>query len=246
WMGEWKDGLFHPFNNEPKMLDILPGHLAPTVARAADGQLRAIGIVDERRTPQAQEDAGWAHTYSLPRTWRLMPDQRTLGQAPAPELRKLRGECLATSGARNLSEEPITLATMPHAYELEVQLGDTTESAVVAFDLLCSPDREECTRVSFDLGLDEVVLDLSQSTTSGEREGPDVVRGTYDRTAFGDPQTVRVFVDGSVIDVFVNDSAAFAFRSYPERSDSTGVQVTALKGNISTSRVAAWALSLPE
>src|SRR5690606_12812035 len=37
WTGTWKEGLFSPFTKEPKPLDILPGHLSPTVARAKDG-----------------------------------------------------------------------------------------------------------------------------------------------------------------------------------------------------------------
>ena len=246
WMGDWKEGLFHPFDREPKMLDILPGHLAPTVARAEDGQLRAIGIVDERRTPQSQEDAGWAHTYSLPRSWRLLPDQHTLGQAPAPELRKLRGEQTIHANAQQLGTDALLLREDSHAYELEITLGVSSADAILGLDLLASPGGEEVTRLDFDLASDEITLDLGKSTTSGEREGPDEVSGSYDRTGFGKPETLRVFVDGSVIDVFINDAAAFSFRSYPRRKDSTGVQVAARNGSVNAVSIRSWTLTKPQ
>jgi sucrose-6-phosphate hydrolase SacC (GH32 family) len=245
WTGEWRDGRFHPFDNEPKMLDVIPGHLAPTVARADDGQLRAIGIVDERRTPQSQEDAGWAHTYSLPRSWSLMADGRTMGQAPAPELLALRGDAVVTSGAQRIEATPLSLVDGVHAYEMEIEVDEIAPGSVLVLDLLVSPDRQEYTRLSFDTSSNEVSLDLAQSTLSSEREGPDVVSGSFDANAFGRIQTIRVFADGSVVDVFINDAAAFAFRAYPERADSTGVQILASKGSASLSGVTVWPLRKP-
>ena len=240
WAGEWKDGRFHPFDNEPKMLDIIPGHLAPTVARGTDGQLRAIGIVDERRSPQSQEDAGWAHTFSFPRTWRLMPDNRTLGQAPAPELQALRGAPVTSLTNQRVGSELVTLFEGIHAFEIEIGIDSAEPGSVIALDILASPDREEYTRVLFDMGAGDVVLNKEHSTTSTEGEGPDVLAGDYDTAAFGEIRTIRAFVDGSVVDVFINDAAAFSFRSYPERDDSTRVQILAPSGAADLSHVTVW------
>lgn len=245
WTGRWRDGLFHPHVNRPKMLDILPGHLAPTVARAADGSLRAIGIVDERRSPQSQEDAGWAHTFSFPRAWRLMPDGETLGQAPAPELLALRSEQLDARGPFRLGAEAVQLAAGAHACEVQLDIDAASESAVLTVDVLASPDLEEMTRLSFDLARHEVRLDKSLSTRSKEGEGPEVLRGTYDAEAFGEMRRIRVFLDGSVVEVFINDAAVFSFRSYPEREDSTGVRVSAPEGAVSLSGSTVWLLRSP-
>ena len=246
WAGEWRDGLFHPFEKKPKMLDIIPGHLAPTVARGKDGQLRAIGIVDERRTPQAQEDAGWAHTYSLPRSWFLMPDGRTMGQAPAPEVAALRGDAVMKTKPQHLDAGPLAISSGMHAYELEIKLTCSESGAALALDILMSPDGEEFTQLVFHLGENEVTLDLSQSTMSAEGEGPSTYSGIYDASAFGEIRTIRAFVDGSVVDVFINDAAAFAFRSYPARKDSTGVQVSAVNGSIELAGTVVWPLEKPE
>jgi sucrose-6-phosphate hydrolase SacC (GH32 family) len=227
WTGRWADGLFKPFDSEPKMLDLVPGHLAPTVARAVDGDLRAIGIIDERRTPAAQLRAGWAHTFSLPRVWSLRPDQRTLGQSPAPELRTLRGEVLKSADRMPIGVAPTLLAQGLNAYEVQIDLADwPADGGALAVDLMASEGDREVTRLMFDRTNGRVTVDLSRSTLSGEREGPPVLTGTYDARAFGAMNRVRLFVDGSVVEVFINDAAAYGIRSYPSLPQSTQVRLS--------------------
>lgn len=244
WTGQWRDGQFHPFATEPQPLDLVPGHLAPTVARAADGRLRAIGIVDERRSPQAQEDAGWANLFSLPRQWFLMPDGRTLGQAPAPELTALRGEVMVLPAQR--LDGGLPLIDNARAYEVEVRVADLPRGARLGLDLLSSADGAESTRIYYDGVAGEVVVDKSRSTLSTEEEGPRVLRGAYPIDRFGPVRTLRAFVDGSVIEVFINDAAAFSFRAYPTRSDSTGARLFADRGAIDLAGVAIWPLAEPQ
>ena len=228
WTGEWTGGLFKPYFREPRPLDLVPGHLAPTVERAEDGQLRAIGIIDERRTPKSQLLAGWAHTLSLPRTWFLMPDGRTLGQAPAPELRALRGASRFEHKAVQVGHDPVAVAGGLHAYELLAELGGTSAATdPITIDVMVSDDGREYTRLSLDPATGRVVVDKSHSSLSATGEGPQVVQGTYEMTAFGPPRTLRVFVDGSAIEVFINDAAAFAVRSYPSLPESTGIRMAA-------------------
>ena len=246
WTGEWVDGLFKPYFREPKLLDLVPGHLAPTAGRAADGQLRAIGIIDERRTSAAQRRAGWAHTFSLPRSWRLLADLRTLGQAPAPELAALRGPLQATRDAMSLGSAPIGLAQGLNAYELQLDV-DTwpADAGPIAIDVMASDDGREVTRLLFDRHAGSVSVDLSRSTLSGEREGPAQLQGRYDTPAFGAMNRLRVIVDGSVIQVFVNDAAAYGVRSYPSLPDSTRMRVSATGSSPVTAGVRLWPLRRP-
>ena len=173
WTGTWSGGLFKPFSTTAKPLDLQPGHLAPTVARAADGQLRAIGIIDERRTPAAQQRAGWAHTFSLPRVWRLMPDQRTLGQALAPELALLGGTPSLERSGMAVDAKPTTLANSPQAYEIEIDLDRAAAAGgPITLNLLAAADGRKATRLVFDPRQNQVQVDLSRATLSSEREGP--------------------------------------------------------------------------
>jgi beta-fructofuranosidase len=246
WTGEWSDGSFKPFFRTPKNLDLVPGHLAPTVARAADGQLRAIGIVDERRSPPAQERAGWANTFSLPRVWFLMPDKLTLGQAPAPELLALRGARQFERDDMVLNHEPVKLASELRAFELLVELdAKKPGSGHIVIDVLASDDGRELTRLLFDPANGRVTVDKSKSSLSGEDEGPQLLGGDYASDAFGTMRRLRVIVDGSVIEVFVNDAAAYAVRSYPSLSGSTQVRMSAQGAEPHVARVQLWPLQRP-
>ena len=243
WTGGWADGLFKPFFTEPKNLDLLPGHLAPTVARAADGQLRAIGIIDERRSPAAQQRAGWANTFSLPRAWRLLADQKTLGQAPAPELTALRGEQALARTDVQLGTEPLKLANTFNAYELLVELDGQAAPGPIVIDVLASADGREFTRLSFDPVKNRVTLDKTKSTLTAEGEGPQLLQSDYDSAVFGTMRSLRVFVDGSAIDVFVNDAAAYAVRSYPSLVGSTQARLSTSRPT--PARVQVWPLRAP-
>lgn len=245
WTGEWEDGVFKPFFKRPKLLDLIPGHLAPTVARAADGSPRAIGIIDERRSPQAQLRAGWAHSFSLPRLWYLMDDGQTLGQAPAPELRALRDEARVVRSGHRIGNAPETLIAGLHAFELLIELDASDGSdATLDIDVLASEDGREYTRLSFDRASGRVSIDKTRSTLSTDGEGPQQLTGSYASEAFGPLSQIRVFVDGSTIEVFMNDAAAYSVRSYPSLPESTSARLSSTGSTPLTASIQVWPLSL--
>jgi sucrose-6-phosphate hydrolase SacC (GH32 family) len=216
------------------------------VGRAAAGRLRAIGIVDERRTPPSQERAGWANVFGLPRVWSLRPDGQSLGQAPAPELAALRGASLVDRRDMVFGKDASSLASGLGAYELLLELdARQTPSGPIEIEVLASPDGRETTRLSFDPALGRVGVDKRQSSLSGEDEGPQLLLGEYDARAFGPMRTLRVFVDGSTIEVFINDAAAYAVRSYPLLSASTGLRVAAPGQPPFSASVQLWPLRRP-
>jgi sucrose-6-phosphate hydrolase SacC (GH32 family) len=247
WTGTWSNGTFKPFSRSPQFLDLVPGHLAPTVGRADDGSLRAIGIIDERRTPLAQQRAGWAHTFSLPRTWYLLADQRTLGQRPAPELAGLRAAAVVDRPAVSIGREPVSLDPGHQAYELLLELEDPASvHGVLQLDVLASPDGREFTRLIFDPSHGAVVVDKSHSTLSADGEGPQILKGGYSAQAFGAMRRVRVIVDGSTVEVFINDAAAYSVRSYPSLPSSTGIRMGTDATQALQAAVKLWPLRLPQ
>lgn len=237
WIGTWNGTTFTPLSLKPKMLDLLPGHLSPTIDRDKDGRIHAIGIVDERRSAEAQLHAGWAHTFSLPRLWRLMPDGMTLGQSPLPELTTLRdlGSAIdqRVEGAGELS-----VGDLGRAVEISATFDEVPRLGTYGLTLAQSRDGREATRIVYDATTQTVILDKQRSTLTRDQEGPKILRGAYDVRAFGVPRKFHVFIDHSVVDVFINDAAAFSFRIYPSLPDASGFGVSA--STSTTAQVQAW------
>ena len=108
-------------------------------------------------------------------------------------------------------------------------------ASMVELNVLRSPDREEFTRIAFyrDRGYRDTVhrrrhigslvtLDTSYSSTA-----PDV-RSRAPETAqvrlgSDEPLELRVFVDRSIVEAFVNGRQCVAARVYPDRADSKGI-----------------------
>jgi sucrose-6-phosphate hydrolase SacC (GH32 family) len=91
-----------------------------------------------------------------------------------------------------------------------------------------------------------VVVDKSKSTLSADGEGPQVVRGSYSAEAFGAMQRLRVFVDGSTVEVFINDAAAYSVRSYPSLPGSTEIRIGSDATQPLRATVDLWPLRLPK
>lgn len=226
WIGSWDGRAFKPDFLQPKYLDLVPGHLSPTVDRDKDGNLVGIGIVDERRSDEAQLAAGWAHTFGVPRTWRLMPDGETLGQAPLAGLAALRNprSRLALTVVWNGTRQ---IGYVGRSAEIVATFDQVPDKGAYGLVIAGSADGAEQTSISYDAEKSEIVLDKRRATTGKDSLGPEVLCGSYDVRAFGVPRKFHVFVDHSVVDVFINDAAAFSFRIYPQQPDSSHVSVQA-------------------
>lgn len=240
WIGTWDGVAFKPSALKPKMLDLLPGHLSPTIDRDKDGRITAIGIVDERRSPEAQQRAGWAHAFSLPRLWRLMPDGLTLGQSPISALATLRDAGSAID-RRVAGTGDLPAGDLGRAAEIVATFDEPPRSGSYGLTLARSADGREETRIVFDVARQEIVLDKQRSTLSKDQEGPQILRGSYDVAAFGVPRRFNIFIDHSMVDVFINDAAAFSFRIYPSLPDASRFGATSSTPAIA--RVQAWKMN---
>ena len=180
--------------------------------------------------------AGWNQIMTLPR--RLSLDGfGELKMRPVEAVRGLRGEH-ASLAPRTIAANRDQLLTGLGGDAVEIRATVAPSSAgMVALDVLVSPGREEFTRIAFyrDRGYPDnvlrkrprgslVTLDTSCSSTAADvrcrapetasvRLGPD------------EPLELAVFVDRSVVEVFVNDRQCVAARVYPERDDSRGISL---------------------
>ncbi|WP_205502318.1 GH32 C-terminal domain-containing protein [Rufibacter psychrotolerans] len=244
WTGVWQSGRFAPDYSQPKMLDVIHGHLSPTIETDYNNETVGIGIVDERRSSQAQLNAGWAHLFSLPRTWYLMPDGRTLGQKPLAALANLR-----QAGTYKRYEEQVVTATaaLPEvagkSTELVAYVDTTATGTRYGINFRVSPNKEEITSLYYDTQLQKFFLDKRKSSLSPQTEEKVLLSGSYDAKAFGKPYKFQVFIDHSVIDVFINDAAAFSNRIYPTLNTSEGVELFSEGGATRFLSVEGWEMA---
>ncbi len=246
WTGTWSSsaangaGQFIPDYAQPKNLDVIHGHLSPTVTRAANGDLMAIGIVDERTSSQIQNDLGWAHTYSLPRVWQLLPDGKTLGQQPSVTLQSLR----ELSGQKTFSNIGVNgehkLAIVSNQVEIIAEVNPAQTATSYGLVISASPDRDEYTRIYYDG--DDLVIDKSHSSNLTGLEESGIYRGSYDEAAFGKPTKFHVFIDHSAIAVFINDKAVFENRIYPVRQGSQEIALYSAGGSTTFTQIVAYPL----
>jgi sucrose-6-phosphate hydrolase SacC (GH32 family) len=223
WVGSWLNGQFVPDSTEGKFLDLLLGHISPALARNSDGQITAIGIVDERRSSEAQLAAGWTQTFSAPRVWGLADDNATITQQAASELTSLRID----GSLRAQSDLTVNGETELHArgrhVEIIAQLDASNTANKYGLVIAASADGQERTVIYYNVESKSIVLEKSKSSLSPAAHELTEQVGAYDEAVFGKPEKFHVFIDGSVVDVFINDKAAFSFRIYPTLTDSKGI-----------------------
>ena len=131
--------------------------------------------------------------------------------------------------------------------ELEVEI-DPKNARWVQLNVLRSPGAEEQTSITFynhDKRLafwydtpGKVVLDGSRSSTLSDVWLRPPERAIMRRGS--EPLKLRVFVDRSVVEVFVNGRQYVAMRVYPGRKDSVGVSLRAQSADATLKSLDAW------
>ncbi|MGK7393559.1 MAG: GH32 C-terminal domain-containing protein [Candidatus Cyclobacteriaceae bacterium M3_2C_046] len=239
WTGNWEGGRFEPDHEMPHRLDLINGpFLAPSIQYDQEGRLTAIGIIPETRSSKAQDEAGWTHLYSLPRVWRILEDGR-IGQIPHPHLCRLRGEQVAQ--IENQVIEPDRMQNLPgiSGNTLELQFKIIPDQAD-SFEIQLYGSDREVTRIVFDPDKHQIGLDRRNSSLS-----PEVTKNYQQGNYFfprNDTLEVRIFLDKSVVEVFVDQLSTFASRVYPTLPDSRQVDIVAQGGDINLVQLNAWQL----
>ena len=212
---------------------------APSATPDGAGGLIAIFNVN-----RAKPTPGWDQVMSLPRRLTLI-GRDELGQEPAGGIESLRHAHRRIAGLPLPANREVVLdGVRGNAIELAVEI-DTKSAQMVELNVLRSPGKEEFTRIAFYRqrgfvdwlrsdgwtrwweSLDSLVtLDTSYSS-----ELPDVASRAPETApvflAPDEPLRLRVFVDRSIVEVFVNGRQCVAARVYPGRSDSLGVSLRA-------------------
>jgi sucrose-6-phosphate hydrolase SacC (GH32 family) len=222
WVGTWKDETFTPITTAPRRLELFNHLLSPTPLHKG-GQVIAMGIIPDERHPQECWTAGWAHHYSLPRV--LSADAS--GHIFQVHFEGIDAWCVPMTSLSNIALEEGKITTLDgvsgESMRLHIKLkrGD---SQSVSLLLRRSPNDREKTVIRYQWEIGKLVLDRTESSLNSR-----VKRNVEETTYFPkitDAITLTAFLDQSVLEVFIDERAAFATRIYPTLRSSDGVALS--------------------
>lgn len=211
WIGVWDAAArrFTPDTDEPREFDG-GGHLTgPSGTTLDDGRAILWTIAQDTRSLAEFERTGWAHNAGLPLELGLHADGM-LAVRPVHEsvgLRERRAGLVPDQvRGRHLDLE---FEVVGPGFELEV---------------LRSDDGAEATVVG--VHGDEVWIDRTRSSRFAERTG----RRRGIRRPSDDAIRARLVVDGSMVELYVDERVSITSRAYPVRPDATGIRFRLLPG----------------
>ncbi|MBI4166785.1 MAG: glycoside hydrolase family 32 protein, partial [Acidobacteria bacterium] len=195
---------------------VAPGgvHAPSAAADGKRGVINILNINDARYSPE------WDHIMSLPQRLTLGADKR-IRIAPIETVASLRGAHRHVSETRLPANEEIVLPDIEgNAMELNLEI-DPGKARSVQINVLRSANSEETTAITFHnyegnptnwwySTPEEVVLDGSRSSRL-----PDVWPRPPERAIVnrdGESLRLRIFIDRSVVEVFVNGQQYLAMR----------------------------------
>ena len=223
-----------------------------------DGQGGVIAIFNMNYSVRAE---GWNQIMTLPRRLTLaVDDLNNLQIEPAGDTDSLRQNHQHVGRTELPANEDVVLETIQgSAMELIAKI-DTQQAAMVELNVFRSPNSEEVTRIMFypDRGYGQAALgrgrkfrNLRNSVISIDSSRSSTLPQVASRAPetaqvyipAGQPVELRIFLDKSVVEVFVNARQCVAQRVYPGRSDSVGISLRAQSGNATLQSLDAWQMA---
>lgn len=233
------------FNHGPWLMGSLH---APSAFIDATGRLITIFNMRENMVSAADPERGikpgeWYGIMTVPRQLWLGADDR-LRMKPVPELEALRQDHNQVKNLDIPANELLELKTIKgKSLELEA-VFQSEDAREFGLEVLRSPTGKEKTVITFyrDVGMKDnyqVGLDVSQGSLRADvkSRAPEIASFQIGKT---EPIRVRVFIDQSIVEVFVNDVQALALRVYPQLAESEGVAIFSRGNNTTLLSLDAW------
>jgi beta-fructofuranosidase len=217
------------------------------------------GVIAIFNMNPAKPTQGWNQIMTLPMRLTLAPDGDVdpLRIEPAGDIESVRGKHQHVDATPLPANKEIVLeGVQGNAMEIVAEI-DPKRASTVELNVLRSPEAEEVTRIVFykergyrhrELGkahklarrLSSVIaIDNSRSSSLPDVQSrpPETAQLMLDKD---EPLRLRVFIDRSVVEVFVNGKQYVALRVYPGREDSVGVSLRAQGQDAALKSLDAW------
>lgn len=220
-------------------VDVCPhSFYAPQVFLDNKGRRIMFGWLRELRSSEAQKQAGWSGVMSLPRILSVKEDE--LAVDVVPEVEKLREKLLYRVSGVEIEATSFYPLNQLRGDALEIQ-AEILPCGAKSFGFLVrrSPGGEEETLIGYDGEKQEVFLDATRSSQDNSLVKP-FCSSHFELS--GEPLKLRIFLDRSVIEVFLNEKLALTTRIYPTREDSLGTGLFAKGGKVRIVKLKCWAM----
>lgn len=213
------------------------GLLSPTIYQK-DGKTLLLGIVPDKLLTQNNFEMGWAHNYSLIREISLAADG-SLVQKPYSGLDAMRTE---TAFAKELALNGTESLAPVSGRQIELLGEFTVASGTCGFNFLKSGSKQ--VSLTYDADKGNLTLDM---TTLDRTVNDGAYNGVYSvalpkKVAIGEKLTLHVYLDGSIADIFVNDTWAYSVRIFP--NDAAQVEAEAFATAQMQANIKAWVLNV--
>lgn len=221
WSGSYVDDRFVPADLH--RLDLGGRYFyAPQSYRDESGRRIMFGWLQDARSVRRSVQAGWAGVMSLPRLVTERGDG-TLRLEPVPEVALLR-ERVLTDGTEEIGSG--TVRTYPDVTgdQLDVEVGAALDPGAGVHIQLPGSEKADggvggaVVRI-VRTGRDTLAVQLDRSATTRERGIDTGLRGGLAPVADDGTISVRIIVDHSVLEIFVN-GVALSARVHPQATTS--------------------------
>jgi beta-fructofuranosidase len=224
WIGTWdkENFRFVPDDEEARLIDIGDFHFTGPSGFIDPQTGRAIifTIAQGQRTLQDEYDAGWAHNGGLPLEIFLKNDG-LLGIRPIKELQSLRDDLLIDLEKVSLEYANSYLSDIKEDM-LEIQIVFESESEV-GIAVKRSPNGEEETYLYCDPKRNVLGVNRERTTLDPQARTKGIQEGTFEPKEKN--ISFHLFLDKSMIELYVNEAKSLTSRAYPTREDSLGLQL---------------------
>jgi sucrose-6-phosphate hydrolase SacC (GH32 family) len=230
WIGVFDaaSARFKPDSDAPRVFDVGQGHFSgPSgFVDPKTGRSIVFSIAQGERTLRDEWDAGWAHNGGLPVALSLGADG-DLRLAPIGELASLRRRQLVDLRDVGVDDAAKALAELHgDGLEIELELAPSSRAAKRGLSVRVAPGRAEATDLYVDGATRRLEIDRTLTT---ERKSYGVQGGAFDLGS--ENLRMRVFLDRSMVEAYVNERKSLTSRTYPTRADADGLALLAAPGD---------------
>lgn len=192
------------------------------------------------RSLSEQRASRWSGELSLPRELWLGEDN-LLRVRPAKELENLRYNETSSDETSTIQsdEEKVVPNMAGNTAELQLEMH-SADAREYGIQVCRSPDGKEKTSIYYDAQEQKIKIDTSQASLIHKNGG---VEAADLKIKPGEPLFVRIFIDRSVVEVFVNDRQALTRHIYPSRKESVGIALFSKGGSSEFRQLRIWQLS---